>query len=208
MPYPVPSFYYALHSLEHALLKAFPDHIRCDRDEIGGMVETRLPGLAGRIYLYDDFPEGLGLADDFAFDPLPILAGALHLIERCTCDDDAGCPVCLAYFGCQSFNGLLSKLAGRYLLRSLLQADRSGVLADLPRLRGPHRPRQPGHAQAFRSCSRDVDAGVGGVSRTRRVFVGRETRRCIFATFPYLWENGDRRMRIGMISFFLPACDE
>ncbi len=126
-----PSFEYAIHSVEHAILKAFPERIRCDRDEIGEVYQTNLEKIAARIFIYDNFPGGLGLANDFADDPHFIIEGALEIIERCTCADDEGCPVCLTNFGCHSFNGLLSKLAGRYLLYILLGKDPKPVIKAL-----------------------------------------------------------------------------
>ncbi len=127
----VPSFEHAVHSLEHAILKAFPERIRCDRDEIGGIYFLNQEGLAARLFIYDNFPGGLGLGDDFMYDPLPVLEGALDVIERCTCDEDGGCPVCLAQFGCHRFNMDLSKLAGRYLLKVLLGQNPTSVIEDL-----------------------------------------------------------------------------
>lgn len=126
-----PSFDFAVHSLEHLILKAFPDRIRCDRDEVGGIYLHNTEGLAARIFIYDNFPGGLGYADSFFFTPHPVLEEALQKVETCTCDDDAGCPVCLAHFGCHCFNTLLSKLAGRYLLRLILGYDTQPVIDDL-----------------------------------------------------------------------------
>ena len=126
-----PDFGYAIHSLEHVILKAFPEYVRCDQDEIAGVYQLDLDGLAGRLFLYDNFPGGLGLSEEFLFNAQSILTGALDLIERCTCIDDEGCPVCLAYFGCHCFNQALSKLAGRYLLCVLLEKSTQNVLDDL-----------------------------------------------------------------------------
>jgi DEAD/DEAH box helicase domain-containing protein len=125
------NFEFAVHSLEHAILKAMPEIIRSDPDEIAGVYEMDLEGLAGRLFIYDNFPGGLGLADEIRFQIRPILEGALDLIERCTCLEDDGCPVCLSYFGCRRYHQSLSKLAGRYLLRSLLENDNQIVLNDL-----------------------------------------------------------------------------
>jgi DEAD/DEAH box helicase domain-containing protein len=128
---PVPDFEYALHSLEHAILKAFPEYIRCDQGEIAGVYQLDQDGYAGRLFIYDDFPGGLGLSDEYVHDLRPVLEGALDVIERCTCIDDQGCPVCLSYFGCHNFNQALSKLAGRYLLCILLGKSTREVLKDL-----------------------------------------------------------------------------
>jgi DEAD/DEAH box helicase domain-containing protein len=126
-----PAFEFAVHSVEHALLKAFPDQLNCDRDEVGGIYEVDAGSQSTRLFIYDNFPGGLGLADEFAADPQLILRGALDVIERCTCGDDEGCPVCLPHFGCHTFNQMLSKLSGRYLLRLMLGADPSAVISDL-----------------------------------------------------------------------------
>ena len=126
-----PNFEFAIHSLKHSILKAFPEYIRCDPDEIAGYFELDVANCAARLFIYDNFPGGLGLSDELIYDPVTILSGALDVIERCTCIDDEGCPVCLAYFGCQNFNHSLSKLTGRYLLRVLLALPIQPVLADL-----------------------------------------------------------------------------
>ncbi len=124
-------FEYALHSIEHAILKAFPEYIPCDRDEIGGVYKLEKGDAPTRLFIYDNFQGGLGLSNELVGDLRTILEGALRLIERCTCTDDQGCPVCLSYFGCHNFNKGLSKLAGRYLLHLLLERDPSPVLKDL-----------------------------------------------------------------------------
>lgn len=125
----MPRFSHAVHSLLHGVLKAFPDRVRCDRDEINGLHEVDPVGA--RVYVYDNFPGGLGLADEFYHDPLAFLRDGLDLIERCNCDDDDGCPVCLNHFGCSSFNAELSKFAGRFLLRLVLGLPTREVLDDL-----------------------------------------------------------------------------
>lgn len=127
----IPNFTYAVHSVEHAILKAFPDRIRCDQDEIGSIYQLDTNNLAARLFVYDNFHGGLGLCDEFANDPYHVLEGALEVIERCTCNDDPGCPVCLTSFGCHNFNTQLSKLAGRYLLHLLLEIDPAPVLQAL-----------------------------------------------------------------------------
>jgi DEAD/DEAH box helicase domain-containing protein len=120
-----------VHSIGHALLKAFPERIRCDRDEISGLYEAGEKSAPSTVYVYDDFPGGLGLAEEFCTEPLSYLEEALEIIERCTCDDDEGCPVCLSHFGCPHFNANLSKFGGRYLLRKLLDLSTDPVIRDL-----------------------------------------------------------------------------
>jgi DEAD/DEAH box helicase domain-containing protein len=128
---PVIHFESAIHSLKHAILKAFPEYVPCDRDEIAGIYRLHTAEMAGRLIFFDNFPGGLGLCNEFLNEPSMILKGALDVLERCTCADDAGCPVCLSYFSCHNFNQGISKLAGRYLLRVLLGESTHAVLKDL-----------------------------------------------------------------------------
>ncbi len=126
-----PDFESAIHSCKHAILKAFPDTIVCDRDEIGSHYQANVGSSFDRIILYDNFQGGLGLSDEFFYEPRNVLEEALALIERCTCIDDVGCPICLAYFNCHHNNKSISKLAGRYLLSLLLRQDTQKVVEDL-----------------------------------------------------------------------------
>ena len=94
----------------------------------------RVDGLdryGGKLYIYDVFPGGLGFAEQVYAEPQMLLSEALARLEGCTCTDDEGCLVCLKYFRCQQFNGTLSKLAGRYLLRLALSQPVQPVLSDL-----------------------------------------------------------------------------
>lgn len=127
----IPTFEFSIHSLEHAILKAFPEHIYCDRDEIGGFYKLMENGQPTQLFFYDNYPGGLGQSETLGENHISILEGALNIIERCICTDDQGCPNCISYFGCRSFNQSLSKLAGRYLLNLLLGKSTAKVLADL-----------------------------------------------------------------------------
>ena len=127
----LPDWEYAVHSVEHSILKAFPEYVPCDRDEIGGVYQLDTDGLAARVFIYDNFWGGLGYANELLTEALPVLQGALNMIERCTCIDDQGCPVCLSYFRCHNFNQSLSKLAAQYLLCLLLDRDPSTIVANL-----------------------------------------------------------------------------
>jgi DEAD/DEAH box helicase domain-containing protein len=124
---PHPGFLCAVASVAGALLKAFPECANCDRDDIAGLPVQHQ--TAWRIFLYDNFPQGLGLAAEFERDVVPYLQTALTYVERCTCDD-AGCPVCLFNFRARQ-HGTLSKLAARFLLRHMLGQDVQGVIDDL-----------------------------------------------------------------------------
>lgn len=129
---PVPDFEYAIHTIEHAILKAFPEYIPCDPDEVAAIFQFDKTRNLYQLFIYDNFPDGLGLVDEFRINlSLVLLSGALDVIERCTCVDDEGCPVCIKHYGCHNFNQGLSKLGGRFLLRSLLGLQTQAVLEDL-----------------------------------------------------------------------------
>lgn len=126
-----PNFTSALHSVEHALLKALPEFVNCDGDEIGGLYQEDMGNGKAAIFVYDNFPGGLGYADEFSLEFHSVLEVALSIIETCTCIDDHGCPVCLAHFSCTEFNTSLSKLSARYLLYQLLGKDTTPVVEAL-----------------------------------------------------------------------------
>jgi DEAD/DEAH box helicase domain-containing protein len=122
-----PAFACGVASAASALLKAFPECANCDRDDIAAL---SLPaGSAWRIYVYDNFPRGLGLAAEFVHEPLPYLHAALDYLERCSCGDE-GCPVCLHNFRSRQL-AMMSKLAARFVLRSMLGLDMAELMEDL-----------------------------------------------------------------------------
>ena len=74
------------------LINILPLFVMCDRQDIGGLVESSNTGKPA-IFLYDRFRGGLGFSEK-AFGMLPdILRAALGVIEECTCD--GGCPSCV-----------------------------------------------------------------------------------------------------------------
>ena len=135
---PHPGFSCAVASVMGALLKAFPECANCDRDDIAGVHLQHQ--TAWRIYVYDNFPQGLGLAAEMAAEVLPYLQTALEYVERCTCDD-TGCPVCLFNFRARQQTAL-SKLAARFVLRHLLAQDTQPVIDDLEMHAGALAPSQ------------------------------------------------------------------
>ena len=60
-----PSFQDAIHSTLHAILKAFPESIVCDDSEIDGIFQPPFAGESESLLLYDNFPGGLGLVEEF-----------------------------------------------------------------------------------------------------------------------------------------------
>lgn len=71
-----------------------PIFLLCGRSDLGVAGRVRdphfeIPGL----YVYDNYPGGIGLADGFHIQMKKILLASLSLIERCSCLE--GCPSCV-----------------------------------------------------------------------------------------------------------------
>jgi DEAD/DEAH box helicase domain-containing protein len=78
--------------IKNVLINILPLFVMCDRQDIGGLVESSNTGKPA-IFLYDRFRGGLGFSEK-AFGLLPeILRAALGAIEECPCD--GGCPSCV-----------------------------------------------------------------------------------------------------------------
>lgn len=122
-----PAFACAVASAMSAVLKAFPECANCDRDDVAAVYAQS--DTEWRMYFYDHFPRGLGIAAEFSRDPQPYLEIALETIERCSCNDE-GCPVCLHNFRIRQ-QSVLSKLGARFLLRQMLGLDTQQTLSDL-----------------------------------------------------------------------------
>lgn len=119
-----PSYEVAIESVLRALLKIFPDRVRCDRDDVHGTTDVSpVAGQPARLYVYDNFREGLGLADRLFDVPSEFLRAAAQLIDDCTCVDDEGCPVCIQHTHFRNEIRQPSKIAAQYLLRLLLAQD-------------------------------------------------------------------------------------
>jgi DEAD/DEAH box helicase domain-containing protein len=78
--------------LKNVLINFLPLFVMCDRQDMGGIVESSNTGRP-TIFMYDRFKGGLGFCEK-AYGLLPeILRGALQMIEECPCAD--GCPSCV-----------------------------------------------------------------------------------------------------------------
>ncbi len=65
-----------------------------DPHDIGMVAQVRSPHAERPvIYLYDSVPGGVGLAERLYDRHAELVAGALSLVETCTCED--GCPACV-----------------------------------------------------------------------------------------------------------------
>lgn len=101
-----------LHALEHLLHIVIPFTVMCERADIGTHVEE------GRVYVYDIYPGGIGLAESALDSADNILNKCFELVNSCTCDE--GCPKCLVIPQCIARNENLDKRGVHVFLAALL----------------------------------------------------------------------------------------
>ncbi len=88
----------ALGGLAHALGNVAPLYLMCDPRDLGLLAENRSAETgAPTITLYDQVPEGLGLAEQIFASRQALVAAARDLIAGCRCRD--GCPACVGPVG-------------------------------------------------------------------------------------------------------------
>lgn len=108
-----------IHAMEHAAISVFPLFALCDRNDIGGISIPLHPQLGkSAVFIYDGYPEGIGLAARGYDIVEPLLERTLELIESCPCDE--GCPGCIHSPKCGAGNTPLDKTAASEVLRYLL----------------------------------------------------------------------------------------
>jgi DEAD/DEAH box helicase domain-containing protein len=106
-----------LHAVEHTSIHMLPAVTGADPTETGGLSYP-----SGRMYVYDGFPGGSGVARA-AYERLEeVLAKALDRLSSCGCE--RGCPGCILDPQCGNANEHLDKAAGREILERLLGAER------------------------------------------------------------------------------------
>ena len=108
-----------IHAIEHAMIGLFPLFALCDRNDVGGISTTFHPQV-GRpaIFIYDGYPEGIGLAERCYHVLDELMTHTLRLLESCPCE--AGCPSCIHSPKCGSGNKPLDKAAAILTLQGLL----------------------------------------------------------------------------------------
>jgi DEAD/DEAH box helicase domain-containing protein len=137
-----------IHAIEHAAISLFPLFALCDRGDVGGISHTFHPQV-GRpaIFIYDGYPEGIGLAERCFRVLDDLLADTLALLRDCPCE--TGCPSCIHSPKCGSGNKPLDKAAAILTLEGLLglievpaaiQATSVGMLPAAPASARPARP--------------------------------------------------------------------
>lgn len=101
------------------MIGLFPLFALCDRGDVGGISTTFHPQV-GRpaIFLYDGYPEGIGLAERCYRVLEDLLGHTLRLLEACPCE--TGCPSCIHSPKCGSGNKPLDKAAAVLTLQGLL----------------------------------------------------------------------------------------
>jgi DEAD/DEAH box helicase domain-containing protein len=109
----------ALHGLEHLLLGLMPTLALCDRRDLGSwFVESYGEDGTARVYLYDSYPGGIGLAERGFSQMARLLERAYDVAAGCPCR--SGCPQCVQAGWCTREFAPLDKEATLYLLARLL----------------------------------------------------------------------------------------
>jgi DEAD/DEAH box helicase domain-containing protein len=92
----------------------------CDRHDIGISLDT--DAQSPRIFVYDNYPGGIGFSGPLYRMHLELLEGTRRLIAECECE--SGCPSCVGPVG---NTGPLAKAAALRILTLLL--DNAGAAA-------------------------------------------------------------------------------
>lgn len=103
----------SLHALEHLLRVVVPWLVMCDRRDLGAQVD------GNRVYLYDNYQGGVGLAESALGMIDQVFERALEVVSSCKCAK--GCPSCIHIPQCVNRNEKLSKLGVIRLLYALLK---------------------------------------------------------------------------------------
>ena len=101
------------------MIGLFPLFALCDRGDVGGISTTFHPQV-GRpaIFIYDGYPDGVGLAERCYRVLEELMAHTHQLLQECPCE--AGCPSCIHSPKCGSGNKPLDKAAAILTLQGLL----------------------------------------------------------------------------------------
>jgi DEAD/DEAH box helicase domain-containing protein len=95
LPYSTTERLNGLHGLAFALANLACVFLMCDRRDIGSAVDAGLenPTFHPTIFIYDNFPGGIGLSRPLYEIRNQVLDATRQLIRSCSCDD--GCPSCV-----------------------------------------------------------------------------------------------------------------
>lgn len=108
----------SLHATEHATKSLFPLLALSKGTDVGGICYPMHPQLRkSAIFIYDQYPGGIGLAEK-GFDMLDrLLELTLGMVEGCDCEE--GCPSCIHFPTCGAGNHPLDKPGCIHLLELL-----------------------------------------------------------------------------------------
>jgi DEAD/DEAH box helicase domain-containing protein len=95
LPYSTTEKLNGLHGLAYALANLSCVYLMCDRRDVGSAVDAGLenPAFHPTIFLYDNFPGGIGLSRPLYEIRDQVLKATHELIRSCSCED--GCPSCV-----------------------------------------------------------------------------------------------------------------
>ena len=98
LPYSPTQRLNGLHGLAYALGHLSCVYLMCDRRDIGSAVESDASSSASisfnpTIFIYDNFPGGIGLSRPLYEIRSQVLDATRQLIQSCSCED--GCPSCV-----------------------------------------------------------------------------------------------------------------
>jgi DEAD/DEAH box helicase domain-containing protein len=88
-----------LHGLAYALAQLACVFLMCERRDLGAAVETgnEEPLFQPTIFIYDNYPGGMGLSRPLYEVRQQVFAATKQLIQECACED--GCPSCVGPAG-------------------------------------------------------------------------------------------------------------
>lgn len=111
-----------VHSLEHILAALAPLRAGCDRRDLGSAwYAITLETMRSAVFLFDEFPGGLGFSLGLVKEVDDLLRDAETLLAGCDCED--GCPLCILSSHCESGNEPLSKRETRRVLQAILSGQ-------------------------------------------------------------------------------------
>jgi DEAD/DEAH box helicase domain-containing protein len=95
LPYSPAERLNGLHGLAYALAQLSCVFLMCDRRDVGSSVDTGVESTQFNptVFVYDNFPGGIGLSRPLFEIRNDVLTAARELIEACGCED--GCPSCV-----------------------------------------------------------------------------------------------------------------
>jgi DEAD/DEAH box helicase domain-containing protein len=95
LPYCAAERLNGLYGLAFALAHLSCVFLMCDRRDVGSAVDTGVESATFQpaIFIYDNFPGGIGLSRPLYEIREQVMAATRQLIQSCSCDD--GCPSCV-----------------------------------------------------------------------------------------------------------------